>query len=53
MISPRKPYMSIINPLTKRRKTPKGVQFDDDDDDEDSNHSNSDSEVVADNKVKN
>ena len=46
--------MSIINPLTKRRKTPKGVQFDDDDDDdEDSNHSNSDSEVVADNKVKN
>ena len=40
--------------MTKRRKTPKGVQFDDDDDDdEDSNHSNSDSEVVADNKVKN
>jgi hypothetical protein len=35
IIAPRQPYMSIINPMTKRRKMPKGVQFDDDEDDDD------------------
>lgn len=44
----RKPYMSIINPMNKRRKTPKGVQFDE----EDTNSSESDSENTTDNKVK-
>ena len=34
IIAPRQPYMSIINPMTKRRKMPKGVQFDDEDDDD-------------------
>ena len=31
VISPRKPYMSVINPKNKRRKTPKGVEFEEDD----------------------
>ena len=28
---PRKPGMSIINPFSKRRKTPGGITFDDED----------------------
>lgn len=31
VLASRKPGMSIINPLSKRRKTPEGVKFDDDD----------------------
>jgi hypothetical protein len=31
----RKPGMSIINPLSKRRKAPMGVKFDDEDEEED------------------
>ena len=39
----RKPGMSIINPLSKRRKTPKGgVQFDDDDNDDGENQDQDD-----------
>lgn len=40
----RKPGMSIINPLSKRRKAPKGVKFDDDDDEEEGEEEDSGSE---------
>jgi len=32
---PRKPGMSIINPFSKRRKTPGGITFDDDENESD------------------
>jgi len=51
IIAPRQPYMSIINPMTKRRKMPKGVQFDDDDDDEDEDNEEDEVEEEA-NRIK-
>ena len=53
IIAPRNSHMSIINPMTKRRKTPKGVQFDEDDeedDDEDEDETESDSNNDSHNK---
>ncbi len=44
IIAPRNSHMSIINPMNKRRKTPKGVQFDDEDEDENDNDEETESE---------
>ena len=47
----RKPGMSIINPLSKRKKVPQGVKFDDDDEEEDENSGTSADENARSPKV--
>jgi hypothetical protein len=45
-----KPGMSIINPLSKRKKDPRGVRFDSDDDDDDNSQASDKSEHNSVNK---